>query len=99
MAIGSHGRGRGGTVGDGRHGRMAAGRRVAVEKLFSLSFLRAALTIDHYVTSKIKLGSTVLKRTTTEHATEKRPEDPIGQELGYFSGLTVVIIRTFCDCL
>ena len=44
MAIGSHGRGRGGTVGDGR---LAVGRRV--EKLFSFSgaFVRAAVKTDH----------------------------------------------------
>ena len=43
MAIGSHGRGRGGTVGDGR-----LGRRPTVEKLFSFlsPFGRAAVTID-----------------------------------------------------
>ena len=43
MAIGSHGRGRGGTVGDGR---LAVGRRV--EKLFSFSgaFVRAAVKTD-----------------------------------------------------
>ena len=43
MAIGSHGRGRGGTVGDGR-----LGRRPTVEKLFSFMrrFGAAAVTID-----------------------------------------------------
>ena len=47
MAIGSHGRGRGGTVGDGR-----LGRRPTVEKLFSFMrrFGAAAVTID------LKLG-------------------------------------------
>ena len=43
MAIGSHGRGRGGTVGDGR-----PGRRPTVEKLFSFLgvFVRAAVKTD-----------------------------------------------------
>ena len=46
MAIGSHGRGRGGTVGDGR-----PGRRPTVEKLFSFLrvFVRAAVKTDQQV--------------------------------------------------